>query len=114
MTFNDYQETIKKFDLFPDQTGILTNPSFVTKILGLSGETGEVCEKFKKIYRDKNGQISEEDKTEIAKELGDVLWYVATISRYLEIPFENIAAQNIKKLTARLKNNKLHGSGDNR
>ena len=114
MNFNEYQNTIKQFDTFANQSNNLTDPSFISKILGLSGETGEVAEKFKKIYRDKNGQISIEDKTEIAKELGDVLWYLATISRYLDIPFENIATQNIEKLSDRQKRNQIHGSGDNR
>jgi NTP pyrophosphatase (non-canonical NTP hydrolase) len=114
MNFNEYQSAIEKFDVFSEQSGDLNNPSFIAKILGLSGEAGEVAEKFKKIYRDKDGVLTDEDKVQIAKELGDVLWYAATISRYLGIPFEDIARQNIDKLTARLENNKLHGSGDNR
>ena len=114
MNFNEYQETIKQFDTFHDQNGSLSNPSFIAKILGLSGETGEVAEKFKKILRDKNGLISDEDKKEIGKELGDVLWYIATISRYLDIPLEDIANTNIEKLTSRKTRNELHGSGDNR
>lgn len=114
MNFNEYQNTIKQFDTFTDQSGNLSNPSFIAKILGLSGEAGEVAEKFKKIYRDQNGQINSEDKQAIAKELGDVLWYLATISRYLDIPFEDIANENIDKLQSRKNRDQLHGSGDDR
>ena len=114
MDFNEYQNLIKQFDTFENQSSSLTNPAFIAKILGLAGETGEVAEKFKKIYRDKAGQISEIDKNEIAKELGDVLWYLATISRYLGIQFEEIAANNISKLQSRKERNQIHGSGDNR
>ena len=114
MNFNEYQNIIKQFDTFTDQSGNLTNPSFISKILGLSGEAGEVAEKFKKIYRDKNGQIDDEDKQAISKELGDVLWYVATISRYLDIPLDEIAKLNLEKATGRKARGTLHGSGDDR
>ena len=113
MEFNEYQEKAKTTDLFTAPKS-LTEPAFVAKVLGLSGETGEVCEKFKKILRDKNGKISDEDKAEIAKELGDVLWYIATISRYLDIPMEDVAKANLEKLASRKARNELHGSGDNR
>ena len=114
MNFNEYQNIIKQFDTFTDQSGNLTNPSFIAKILGLSGEAGEVAEKFKKIYRDKNGQIDDDDKQAITKELGDVLWYLATISRYLDISFEEVATRNIDKLQSRKNRDQLHGSGDDR
>ena len=114
MNFNEYQNIIKQFDTFTDQSGNLSNPSFIAKILGLSGEAGEVAEKFKKIYRDKNGQIDDNDKQAITKELGDVLWYLATISRYLDISFEEVATRNIDKLQSRKNRDRLHGSGDDR
>jgi len=113
MEFDEYQEEIKKFDLF-EQTDNVLEPAFMAKILGLPGEAGEVSEKFKKIVRDKNGEISEEDRTEIVKELGDVTWYVATIARYLGVPFSEVAKGNIEKLSSRLERGKLHGKGDNR
>ena len=88
--------------------------AFVEKILGLAGEAGETADKIKKILRDKDGIICEEDKIEIVKELGDVLWYIASISRYLGVPLEEVARTNLEKLEGRRKNNLLHGEGDNR
>ena len=82
--------------------------------LGINGEAGEVAEKLKKIIRDKNSVISEEDKKELAKELGDVLWYLAVFAHDLGFPFEEIAAQNLAKLQSRQKRNLIAGSGDNR
>ena len=83
-------------------------------MLGLVGEAGETADKVKKVLRDKDGVVSEEDKKEIAKELGDVIWYVASIARYLDVPFSEVAKMNIEKLSSRKERNKLHGAGDNR
>ena len=113
MRFDEYQEEIKKFDLF-EQTDNVLEPAFMAKVLGLPGEAGEVSEKFKKIIRDKGGKISTEDKNEIIKELGDVTWYVATIARYLGVSFSEVAEGNIDKLSSRMERGKLHGRGDNR
>lgn len=88
--------------------------AFVEKVLGLAGEAGETADKIKKILRDKDGVIDEHDKLEITKELGDVLWYVASIARYLDVPLEEVAKLNLEKLEGRRQRNLLHGEGDNR
>lgn len=90
------------------------NPELMSKILGLSGETGEVLEKFKKIIRDKNGKFDNDDVKEIVKELGDVLWYVSAISKYLGVTLEEVAINNLDKLNSRKNRGELKGSGDNR
>ena len=90
------------------------DPAYIAKVLGLAGESGEVLDKFKKIIRDKKGVMSEADKVEIVKELGDVLWYVAVIAHYLGAPFESVARANVDKLDSRKKRGVMSGSGDNR
>jgi NTP pyrophosphatase (non-canonical NTP hydrolase) len=110
---NEYQVQASRYDLFKT-TGNYNTVAFVEKILGLVGEAGETADKIKKILRDKDGIISESDKIEVAKELGDVLWYVASIARYLEIPLEQVAEMNLEKLESRRNRNLLHGEGDNR
>ena len=110
---NEYQESAKKYDLFR-ATGNYNTIAFVEKILGLAGEAGETADKIKKILRDKDGVICESDKNEVVKELGDVLWYVASIARYLNVSLEEVASVNLNKLEGRKKNNLLHGEGDNR
>lgn len=114
MTFDEYQKKALKTDLFKGKDKNIRSDGFIEKLLGLIGETGEVAEKFKKIYRDEGGQISADKKTELTKELGDILWYIASVSEYLDIKLDDIAQANIEKLASRQNRSKLHGSGDNR
>lgn len=83
-------------------------------VLGLAGESGEVAEKFKKWIRDQNSDESQLDRQDIAKELGDVLWYVAVLADYLDLSLDDIATANLKKLANRESRGVLGGSGDNR
>lgn len=82
--------------------------------MGLSEEAGEVAGKFAKAVRDSNGFISPERKTEIEKELGDVLWFLAEVCTVLGTDFESIAEKNLAKLASRKQRGVIHGSGDNR
>lgn len=83
-------------------------------VMGLTEEAGEVAGKFAKIIRDKKGVITQDDKDEIIKELGDVLWMVSEIAERLDCSLQYVAHVNIEKLTSRLKRGKINGSGDNR
>ena len=115
MEFDEYQKKAAKYDLF-DDSGVnnLSEPAFCEKVLGLVGEAGETADKVKKIIRDKEGSATDEDKDAIKKELGDVLWYIANISRYLGFDLSDVAETNINKLESRYQRNKLHGAGDER
>lgn len=112
MKFDEYQEAIVKYDTY-EKCG-LTEVGFIEKVLGLTGEAGETADKIKKILRDKNGVMSDEDRVAICKELGDVLWYLASVARYLDLPLSEVATLNVKKLEDRYQRNKIHGSGDER
>ena len=112
MDFDEYQLKAAESDTY--EKCDFNQPGFIEKILGLSGEAGEVTDKFKKILRDKNGVISAEDKEAMVKELGDVMWYIASISRYMDVPMSEVAKKNIAKLQDRLKRGTVHGEGDNR
>lgn len=113
MDFNEYQKKAAKYDFF-DATGDLGEVEFIEKVLGLVGEAGETADKIKKILRDKDGVVSLEDRGLVVKELGDVLWYIASIARYLDVPLSEVASGNIEKLESRWQRNKLHGEGDER
>lgn len=113
MNLDKYQKRAAEFDLFGTTTD-LKSPGFIEKVLGLVGEAGEAADKIKKIIRDKGGCASDEDREAILKELGDVLWYVANLSRYLGASLSEVAESNIEKLSSRKKRNKLHGEGDDR
>jgi len=115
MTFDEYQKQAKIFDLMTRNGDVLaSNPAYVAKVLGLVGEAGEVAEKYKKIIRDHEGVVSAEAKQEIIKELGDVLWYISTLSNYLGTSFEEVANTNLEKLKSRKQRGAQKGSGDNR
>ncbi|CAN5717476.1 nucleoside triphosphate pyrophosphohydrolase family protein [soil metagenome] len=107
MTFNDYQQ--KALETASDKQNELFH-----RILGLVGETGEIAEKMKKIVRDHDSDFSRLDKADMTKELGDVLWYVATLADYLDIKLDDIAEVNVAKLAERKSRGTLAGSGDNR
>lgn len=65
--------------------------------LGLAGEAGEVVELIKKHV----GHGHTLDKTMVAKELGDVLWYVAAVATHQGLDLGAIADANIEKLRKR-------------
>jgi NTP pyrophosphatase (non-canonical NTP hydrolase) len=83
-------------------------------VLGINGEAGEIAEKVKKIIRDKGGKVSDEDKAEMAKEVGDVLWYLAVFADHLGLSFDEVAQKNLDKLRSRKARGVLGGTGDNR
>jgi NTP pyrophosphatase (non-canonical NTP hydrolase) len=90
------------------------SPQMMAVVLGLSDESGEVLGKFKKLLRDKNGVLSDEDKKEIVKEIGDVLWYVASLTHLLGYSLDEVAQMNLDKLASRKQRGVIKGSGDNR
>ena len=109
MEFNEYQKQSRTTAVYPNQ-----GSNFIYPVLGLAGESGEVAEKIKKVIRDKNGQIDDQTREEVAKELGDVLWYVAQLATELGLSLSDVAGNNLKKLFERKARGMIHGSGDNR
>ncbi len=106
---NDYQrESRKTWNL------IRTDHPIVYPTLGLVNEAGELAGKVKKIFRDKGGQISAEDREALKYELGDVLWYLAQIATELNLSLQEVAESNLEKLFSRLERGKIRGEGDNR
>jgi NTP pyrophosphatase (non-canonical NTP hydrolase) len=108
MDFNEYQRRAANLNLCPHQHKL------IHAILGLPGEVGEICEKIKKVYRDKQGLFPLDFKDDMRKELGDVLWYVSDLAVQFDIDLQSVADYNIEKLESRKQRGKLNGSGDNR
>jgi len=112
LSFEKYEEIVNKYKFcIGDEENL--KPIYYLGI-ALPGEVGEVCEKIKKGYRDMDGEFTPEYQREIAKELGDVLWYVTALANELGCTLQGIAQMNVDKLNNRLKTNTLRGSGDNR
>lgn len=104
MWLNEYQTQAQLTAVFPKSAALTYLP------LKLNGEAGEVAEKIGKWIRD-GGRL---DKEAVAKELGDVLWYVAVMASTLGYTLDEIATMNLNKLADRQARGKIKGSGDDR
>jgi len=109
MDLNSYQTSALSTAVYPDQ-----GANFVYPVLGLVGEAGEVADKLKKVIRDNDGILTDEVRDKVAKEIGDVMWYVAVLSYEMDYPLEDIAQMNLDKLASRAERGVIAGSGDNR
>lgn len=109
MEFAEYQQKARVTATYP-----VIGHRVIYPTLGLTNEAGEVSGKIKKIFRDKAGEISDADKTALAAELGDVLWYLAQVATELGLALDDIAAANIAKLLDRQTRDKIRGDGDDR
>lgn len=93
MTVNEYQKLAMK-TLNPElsQKDVLING-----VMGLCGESGEAIDIVKKWL----AQGHDLDQEKLAKELGDIAWYLAETAWALDIPLEDIFRGNIEKLAKR-------------
>src|SRR5665213_754296 len=88
MEINEYQT--KAAD-----TDVLTEGDELLPLLGLAGEVGQLVAEYKKRQRDKIGYRA--FREEIHEELGDILWYAATLARHNGFELDEIAAYNLAK-----------------
>lgn len=79
------------------ERGRYTLDRLAINALGVAGEAGEVADLVKKHVG--HGHALDRDK--LAKELGDVLWYVAALAHDIGIDLSTVAALNIEKLRRR-------------
>lgn len=82
--------------------------------LKLAGEAGEVSEAVGKMIRDNEGELDDKWKDRIVSECGDVLWYIAQISRICGRRLGDVAQWNLDKLYDRLERDAIQGDGDER
>ena len=93
MEINDYQRlAMSTLNPALDKKDVLIN-----SVMGLCGESGEAIDIVKKWL----AQGHELDRARLAKELGDVAWYLAEAATALDIPLEDILRANLDKLKAR-------------
>ena len=106
--FNAYQRMAATTAIYPEEHRILY------PALGLAGEAGEVANKVKKLIRDGPDGRPDDWREQISSEIGDVLWYCASLATDLNLTLGMIASQNEKKLSMRKKAGTIGGSGDTR
>ena len=98
MTPNEYQRNAMR-----TASGISTScPEnlLLQGVMGMSGESGEALDIVKKVMF-QGHELNEATKEHLIRELGDVLWYVATTAEALNVPLETVMQVNIDKLRAR-------------
>lgn len=95
MTINEYQKAALRTEgPVKDNDNSL---KLLQGLMGLCGESGESIDLFKKwIF-----QGHELDTKHLAKELGDVAWYLAVSANAIGYDLETIFEMNIEKLKAR-------------
>lgn len=84
MNFKEYQLESRKTASYPGMDKLMDYP-----LMGLMGEFGELCEKFKKTLRDNKGEMSADRVDGVVKEMGDLLWYLFQIYTELKIDFQD-------------------------
>ncbi len=107
MDFKDYQKKARMTALYPDKYRVFY------PVMGMGGEVGEFMNKVGKSMRG-DRDIESLNKEEIAKELGDVLWFLSQTCTDFGLDLDRIAIQNIEKLSSRAARGKIMGDGDNR
>ena len=93
LTANDYQ----KKAMTTLNPALSKQDVLVNGVMGLCGEAGECIDLVKKHLH----QGHPLDSEKLAKELGDVAWYLAETAWALDIPLESILRGNLEKLKKR-------------
>ena len=92
MTGNEYQKLAMRTAGTTNTENLLVNG-----VMGLSGESGECIDIVKKhIFQGHNI-----DREHLAKELGDVAWYLAVTANSIGYDLETIMQMNVDKLMKR-------------
>lgn len=93
MGINEYQELAMR-TLNPE---LNRREVLINSVMGLCGESGEAIDIVKKWF----AQGHELDREHLAKELGDIAWYLAEACTALDIKLEDVLVANIEKLKSR-------------
>lgn len=97
MDLNEYQRLAMRTKNRGDIGGI---PDLAVAGLGIAGEAGEVADEIKKVL----GHGKAMDTAKLKKELGDVLWYCASVAEDIGTTLGEVAELNVAKLKARYPN----------
>ena len=109
------------FDIYQNEarTTMITG-SLAHLSSGLAAETGEVMGLLQKYHRGDvrytdgplGTEFSDEFRRKMIGELGGVLWYLATLADYFDLPLSSVANYNLAALKKRAAEGKIQGDGD--
>ena len=105
LTMDTYQQQAAKTAIYPE------DKAREYLVAGLAGEVGEVASLFAKHWRADQEWL---DYSEVAAELGDVLWFITMLADEVGYDLTEVAQGNLDKLADRANRGKLKGNGDNR
>lgn len=113
MTVNEYQKEALKTDAMRSRSPreiVIFDPERYNMmqrlqqgLMGLCGEAGEAIDILKK-HLFQGHEFSEDVREHLAKELGDVAWYLAVSADALGYSLETILRMNVNKLRKRYPN----------
>jgi NTP pyrophosphatase (non-canonical NTP hydrolase) len=104
--FKAFQESAEKTDMHPS-----SDPKeLMIPMLGLLGEAGSLATVYKKYLRD--GIPWDSNRDFIQQELGDLLWYVATIATHCNLDLDEIARLNLDRIESRYGDNDQRGDDE--
>jgi len=89
MDIEEYQRLATLTDCIEDENGL------IVPLLGIGGEAGSLLTEYKKFLRDR--EAHSRFTAMVAEELGDILWYVATVASRMHIDLAEIAMANLAK-----------------
>ena len=126
LTLNEYQQQAMT-------TCMSSSENFSYMFLNLVGEVGEFASKIAKAIRKKQiciggkyamstvsnmliyeNSFSAEQRKELQKEAGDILWQLSGLCTVMGWSLEDVAQMNLDKLASRKERNVIDGNGDNR
>lgn len=127
MELNEYQERAMT-------TCMPSCENFSYMFLNLVGEVGEFASKIAKGIRKEKcqignfngkpnilipaayggGEMTAEERLEVRKEAGDILWQLSGVCKVMGWSLEDIAKENLAKLASRKERGVISGDGDNR
>jgi NTP pyrophosphatase (non-canonical NTP hydrolase) len=101
MEFNDYQRIAAATDQYPERTtdgaqsGVPDKAELIP-LLGMVGEVGTLVSEYKKVLRD--GPRHAHFADQLGEELGDILWYVASVASKFGLRLDDVAKANLAKI----------------
>ena len=115
LTMEEYANEAMNYAIYPD--------ALIYPMLGLQEEVGELSGKLKRYFRDNEYDVSMDNpmvemsaelRLDMAREVGDALWYLTAIATDLGYSLDEIASLNLEKLEDRKRRGRIKGSGDYR